>query len=487
MRRLLAVGILVVLLMQSLPVSRAQDGGGLPHYTGYISVAPGGHYFVDELGQPFLVIGQNDGISWPGLTTLINQSSPASTEAYVRDLREHDITVSRIMVEYAEDTYTYLENPVGEFSPAIVQFWDDFIPMAETHGLYLLLTPYDTFWQARNWERYPYNAANGGPCATMRDWVTGAACIDAQKARWRFIIERWGGSPNIFAWDILNEIDIWWEATPAEIDAYVTDMADFIRELEIALYGKAHLLTVSSAAPNPGGALGEIIYNHPLLDFATTHQYVGPAVNDPGDDTISAAVAVAGSTILSRAAIRDARPYFDSESGPIDGWIANFTVDATYHHNMAWAHLMAGGAGAGMRWPYTWPHWIMPQMRDNLLGMARFAAAVDWSVFAPRSLVGAIEVDTSGILTFGSASDGVALIWLLADQRLAEVPDLAGVRLAVADWPAGRYTVDVWDTYAGRLLTSSTTALDTGSLEVVLPEESADLPDIALHIYPNES
>jgi len=37
-----------------------------------------------------------------------------------------------------------------------------FDALAEEHGLYLLLTPYDTFWQSHNWENYPYNAAVGG-------------------------------------------------------------------------------------------------------------------------------------------------------------------------------------------------------------------------------------------------------------------------------------------------------------------------------------
>src|SRR5258706_4267557 len=180
----------------------------LPQYRGYISVAPSGKYFQDEDGQGFVVIGQNDGVCWPGMTELIGRVSPETTEQYITDLRAHGVNVSRIMMEYAEKQHTYLEKSVGDFSPQIVQFWDDFIPLAEKHGLYLLLTPYDTFWQAKNWASYPYSMINGTPL-TKRDWLTARECINAQKARWDFMIRRWRNSPNIFAWDLMNEIDIW--------------------------------------------------------------------------------------------------------------------------------------------------------------------------------------------------------------------------------------------------------------------------------------
>ena len=463
----------------------AQSDIVLPQYQGYISVAPDGHYFVDEAGQGFVVIGQNDGVPWAGLVTLIDRSSPISTERYVMDLREHGVTVSRIMIEYSEQTFTYLENPVGTFTPAMVQFWDDFIALAEKHGLYLLLTPYDTFWQARSWARYPYNAANGGPCDEMHDWLTDRACVEAQKNRWRFILDRWGGSPNIFAWDLMNEIDIWWEATPTEIRAYVDEMAAFIRAFELERWGKAHLLTVSSAAANPTGALGDIIYRHPLLDLATTHQYLSPAVNEPRGDTIGAAPAVALSTAQSLAAIADHRPYFDSESGPIDRWIGDPAIDAVYHHNMAWAHLMAGGAGVGLRWPYSFPHWILPELRDNLLGVARFAATVDWARFAPANISRQITIDRPQIIRVGCASEQEALMWLLVDSRQENPPSLAGVTITLSGILAdGDYQVEFWETYAGNRIEVVETQVSDGLFNVAIPGAAAEFQDIALHIYP---
>lgn len=479
-----ALVLLLILTVTGVMVNAQNTSSDitLPTYQGYISVAPNGRYFVDEAGQGFLVIGQNDGVPWPGLSALLNRANPEATEGYVRDLRAHGITVSRVMIEYAQAPHTYLENPVGTYSESMLQFWDDFIAIAEAHGLYLLLTPYDTFWQHHNWATYPYNAEVGGPCATRREWITGAACIEAQKARWRTIIDRWGGSPNIFAWDLMNEIDIWWGANSTEIDAYITEMAAFVRAYETEKWGRTRLIGVSSAAAVPDGALGRVIYNHPALDFANTHQYLGADIKAP-KDTIGAGPAMAGGVALSLESIRDKRPYFDSETGPIDEWIANPNFDAEYHHNMSWAHLAAGGAGSGMRWPYTTPHWILPEMRDNLLGLARLAATIDWANFDSRNVGRSLFTNRREILDTGITDGQTALIWLLLDTRNDESVTFAGAVVSFSDLlEPGAYSVEFWETYDGRVLTTMPLTVSAGDVEIPVPDFDEALKDLALVI-----
>jgi mannan endo-1,4-beta-mannosidase len=454
----------------------------LPQYHGYISVTRNGRYFQDEAGQGFVVIGQNDAISWPGLVTLLDGSSHSLAEDYIRDLRAHGVNVSRIMLEYAHQPASYLENPVGVFSPAVVNFWDEFIALAERYGLYLLLTPYDTFWQVKHWDRYPYSAAMGGPCRTMRDWLTDPCCIQAQKARWEFAIKRWGGSPNIFAWDLMNEIDLYWGCTPAEISAYLADMATFVRALEGETWGRTHLLTASVAAPVPNGWLGEAIYNHPDLDFATTHLYVGFGVRDPMD-TVEGAIETNDAVRLSLQTIRAPRPYLDTESGPLDNWIRDVEFDIKYHHNLCWAHLASGGAGSGMRWPYTHPHYLLPELRDNLLGMARFAAAIDWTAFDSRNIVHNIRLSRPGIIKAGCGDRHTAILWLLTDTRVYSAWFWEGLTVKVHHVLAGgAYTLEVWDTYKGEILAQFSAMVAEGKLNFDLPFIDPFLADIAILI-----
>lgn len=482
---LLVMLLLVILSVGLMPAQEKemiQNDVTLPNYTGYISVAPNGRYFVDETGKGFLVIGQNDGVPWPGLSTLLNGLSPQATEAYIQDLRAHGITVSRVMIEYSQEPHTYFENPVGEFSPSMVQFWDDFIKLAEKHGLYLLLTPYDTFWQAEKWGGYPYNAAMGGPCETMHDWLTGRACIEAQKNRWRFIIDKWGGSPNIFAWDIMNEIDIWWNANDAEIEAYVDEMSVFIRDYETEKWGRSRMLSVSSAASTPTGRLAKVIYQHPQLDFANTHLYIGTAIKDP-ENPIEAGMLMAGGVVLSLQEITDNRPFFDSESGPIDDWIESVPFDKEYHHNMSWGHLAAGGAGSGMRWPYTTPHWILPEMRDNLLGLARVASTIDWANFDSQNINRKIRTDRDHIARIGCSDGQTALVWLLLQTHEDPTVTLPGAVITVSEVLAeGEYTVEFWETYEGKLLSRLTVQVVNGELAITLPDMATGLKDLAILI-----
>jgi hypothetical protein len=483
--RLLAL-LLIGVSMQTPTTLSAQvqpQTSTLPQYRGYITVTDNKRYFQDEIGQGFIAIGQNDAVPWPGLATLIGQISPDSTEKYVADLRAHGVTVSRVMIEYSQHQSTYFENPVGTFAPQIVQFWDDFIRMAEQHGLYLLLTPYDTFWQAKNWDGYPYNAVLGGPCRNKRDWLTAPACIAAQKARWDFIIKRWGGSPNIFAWDLMNEIDIWWGALPREMDAYITEMAAYVRDLERKHWGRTHMITVSSAAPVPGAALGKVIYNHPALDFANTHLYVGPGVRAP-KDTVEGAQEVIGGVVLSLQALRSTpRPYLDSETGPIDNWIVDANFDKEYHHNISWAHLASGGAGSAMRWPYTQPHWILPELRANLLAIARFSAGIDWTRFASRNIIPNIQLNQPEIVKTGCADKRTAILWLLRDTREASAPQLGGLTVELNDTlDDGTYLVELWETYEGRRFSSLPVLVKDRNLAFTLPMFDIPLRDIAILI-----
>jgi mannan endo-1,4-beta-mannosidase len=454
---------------------------GLPEYHGMISVAPGKRYFQDERGQGFVAIGQNDAITWPGLVTLLDASSTNATENYIRDLRAHGINISRVMLEYAQFENGYLETALGIYSPAVVRFWDRFIELAEKHGLYLLLTPYDTFWQVKRWSKYPYHCKDG-VCRRKRHWLTDPKVIRAHKARWDFVIRRWGRSPNIFAWDLMNEIDNYWRCTPAEISAYLSEIAHHVRDLEMSLYGRAHLLTVSTVRAVPDGELGDVIYNHPALDFASTHLYTGPGVGMPVD-AIEAVPEIIDAVGKSLAAMTDPRPYTDSESGPIEIWIKNRALDREYHHNISWAHLASGAAGSGMRWPYTRPHWLLPEMRDNLAAIARFAACVDWAHFAAEFITPRISLDRLGVIATGCADDRTGILWLLRDTRLVTVPPLAGLTVDLADTFAdGFYQVQVWDTVRGCVLAVCEAVVSGGLFRFTLPPLDLALKDVAILI-----
>ena len=91
-----------------------------------LRVAPGGRYFETVgagggAGVPFLFIGPNDAVTWPGLAGLYRRRDVASVEAYLGELADSGVTVLRLMLEYAHREGRYLERPAGTFNPAMVR------------------------------------------------------------------------------------------------------------------------------------------------------------------------------------------------------------------------------------------------------------------------------------------------------------------------------------------------------------------------------
>lgn len=446
MRRAI-VSLALALLVSSAPLQGAA-------HESPIVVAPGGRYLQKD-GRAFLIIGHNDALTWPGLSPLLDRSDPRAAEEYLHKLKIKGLNTLRVMIEYAQFDGGLLENPLGTYRPAVVAFWDTFFQWLEKYDLYAIVTPWDPFWMERNWARNPYNSQNGGLVPDMKGFLTNPATVAAQKDRYRFLIDRWGGSRHLLAWELLNEVDLWWGANPDEISRWIEMMAGFIRGYQREKYGFNSLVTISSAAPMPSGRLDEVIYNHPSLDFATTHLYTGPGMNAPLNTT-DAAEEVALAVTYAGMTIKDKRPYTDTESGPIDAWIGSPKFDAEYLHNISWAHLASGGAGTGMRWPYRNPHILTDEMLDVLGGISRFAAAFDFTGFAPDNITGDLRTDPKCRI-YGIADRRRALLWILRDS-LAQ----GKVRPAAVAWkaiPAGAYRVSYWDTWRHEWLRRETRTL----------------------------
>ena len=84
------------------------------------------------------------------------------------------------------------------------------------------------FFNEGSWVSNPYNARNGGPCASPDDFWTDERARTLYKQRLRYILARWGHSPQVFAWEFWNEV----QPTPA-VEAWTSEMAAFLKELTV--------------------------------------------------------------------------------------------------------------------------------------------------------------------------------------------------------------------------------------------------------------
>ena len=458
-----------------------------------IRVAPGGRYFETFDGEPFLFIGPNDALPWPGLAGLFRQKDPQAVDEYLAGLARNGVTVLRLMLEYAHREHRYFEKPVGRFVPAMVRLWDDLFAACAHHGLRVLLAPWDNFWMARRWHRHPYNRANGGPADGPHSFFTDEATIAATINRFRFVIERWGGSGVIAAWDLFNEIDPYWGGGPDEQGCVLSRISDAIREAEQKTWGFTRPQTVSIFGPDPhGNGYGDLIFRHPCLDFATTHVYDVGAIDYPLD-TVTPALDMARWVRHALDQTPPGRPYTDTEHGPIHAFndhrkILPEPFDDEYERHLMWAHLATGGAGSGMRWPARHPHVLTAGMKRALHSLSGFARLVDWRYFAPRDALPDVSLEGAGgdsVHVFGCRDDTQAVLWLLRGlphagfkgQLPARREPLSGLRLRLRGLRSpGDYDVRVWDTQNGRLIRaqSVTARANAGALTLPLPPLAAD-------------
>ncbi len=459
----------------------------------WVRLGAGRRYFETEDGSPFLIIGQNDALTWPELEGLIGGRDVPSVDRHLGWLRAHGVTTLRVMLEYVGDGL-YLERSPGEFDPVTVRAVDDLVALCERHGLRLLLTPFDTFFTWVMWDEHPYNEARGGPCRRQLDLLTDPGGMAAVKRRLAFVVERWGGSGAVFAWDLWNELghhhgidsEAIDEALAGRLMGIVGDLSAHVRGIERRLFGRSHLQTVSHFGAEPRGSLAELIFRHPDLDFATTHVYEPGAIDSP-TNTVAAADAMARWVRHALEQIRDGRPFTDSETGPIHtfkdlGITLPEGFDLGYFRHMAWAHLASGGAGGGMRWPNRHPHTLTPGMRQAQGVMADFARLIDWPLFASRNVSDSVVVRPEELLAYACADDRQAVAWVLRGRDIlgseGELPFLPLVRGATLELPPfepGPYVATFVETHNGQVLGEADIDSGGGPLLLTLPPFRHDL------------
>jgi hypothetical protein len=486
------------LAMFNRPWAPGSGAKGQAQGLAWIEVARHAPYFVSADGRDWTPIGQNDSVSWEGLSGLHCRRDPSAARRYLERLRDHGVTVLRLMLEYAEVTEFLLEEPVGTFRTEMVQLWDDLFELLEALGLRVLLTPFDTFWTWLKFAEHPYSRTRGGPLDHPSRALLCAETRAAIKARLAFATRRWGGSGALFAWDLWNEIHPGQaQDSAAPFVAFIQELSDHLRQLEISIHGRAHPQTVSLFGPEmrwrPHIPFADTILRHPALDFANLHIYEEGTIDDPVN-TVDAALAMGRLVGQNIGETPAGRPFFDSEHGPIHSFKdKRITLpepfDDEYHRHVQWAHLAAGGAGGGMRWPNRHPHVLTEGMLAAQAAMTRFLPLIAWHRFDRRTVSDAVTcrdkaggiIDHTVLGRFATASRDQAVAYLLRrdtigpDGRLE--PDAAPLALAVT-MPGlfpGDYRASLFDTQYGAVIRSLEAGCQDGQGLTVAVDITTDL------------
>jgi len=455
----------------------------------FVSIAPGGKYF-EHNGKILIPLGFNDGIIWPSLSpTLLGNREAA--DRYFKKLKSYGVNTLRIMFEYAEDrnNLSLFEDPLGVQNEIVIEAWDMIFELAEKYNIYIIITPWDPYWMHKNWDVNPYNKANGGPIDTLSEFLTNETVIKNAKERYAFMIDRYGSSEQLLAWELNNEIELWygklWGKSDRKIvketKKWVKEMATYIKTHEIEKYGQTHLLTISTAFPAPTSLDFFKLYDIQDLDFFTTHFYLG-SVKNPSDPLL---IAEGVSEIIKyhNYVFNNSKPFMDSESGPIDNWPQDVADDITAYRTFSWTHLASGGTGIGMRWPYVIPHKMPAYLLSVIRAISKFidSSGIDWLNFSGVNMDDRIisKKPTDLFITAcgnteKEPQESIGYGLMPGNKNIGDFSiELSGLC-------EGHYIFELWDTESGETITSGYLKSDDGTL---ILSGKINRPEFAFKIY----
>jgi len=408
-------------------------------------ISENGRYLLYDDGKPFISIGQNR----YNIAAARRLPRGMSVEQYLQNMAAHGQNTLRLWVEGDDDPKFWLEPKTGVFNEEQAKRIDAVFELAARYNIYIILTPWDTWRIIHVMPTAAYVVS--GDMTAASDFIAGEKVRVLQQKKWKYMIDRWGSRPNLLAWELVNEIDVF-KATPeAELD-WVEKMGEFIRQND----PHRHLITVSFSARE-----NDAVWRSPVVDIVGPHFYG----NNP---------ARAGNSVGSMmdwfmhkkfgGYARLGKPILFTEVGP-----ASSGYEPAWVRNMMWASLASGAAGTGMRWSDQgqWGDAPPAEYADSA-AVRKFCDFVDWRVLLSSPLAAnRVHCPARDVRAFGVASDRGALVWV---EGIAQDGRKYSPEVEVGGLSAGIFAIYFFDSVAGELRERQYLNVKGGAIRIRAPE-----------------
>ncbi len=309
---------------------RISGGSGAFHAVpgdspGFVRISPADpHYFAFDNGKGCFLIGHNLPIYHAR-----DQTGDAAMRKFAAAKENYNrwwLSASNFGIEWTDRLGWYRQDAAARL--------DHVLELGKQLGQYYMLCM-DTHQDFREegWEKNPFNARNGGPCATPADWFRNETARHYYKKRLRYIVARWGYSAHVLCWELGNEFEGWAD-TPQHLQlAWHKEMADHLRALDP--FG--HLITTSFWTDTGP----EEFWRLENIDIVQTHCYT----NDDGN--VAEPVRRYGLHQWQRFNKPHVFAEFGIRSQP---GAADKDPQGWAIHNALWAGLLSFCAGGPMPW-----------------------------------------------------------------------------------------------------------------------------------------
>jgi hypothetical protein len=328
---------------------------------GYVRVSrENPHYFQFDDGTPFFALGEN--------IALLGSRGLADGEEWYSRLAEAGGNFVRLWWCYGSTDLESLvagrrDQGLGRYKQPDAWRLDQLVELAERLGIRLMccLETQQNLRRDQTWPRFTYNAANGGPVASPKDYFVNDEADQYFRRRLRYLVARWSYSTAVFSWQFWNEVSACNDFDVANAAAWHQRMARYLREIDPV----KHVIHT-----NFGNLDG-----YPQVDGLPEMEIVSTNIYSRRDMGQTAAWAVRRMSGLYR------KPFVITEYGVghHGGWVQE-DPEGVIVHNGLWGALMNGSAGTAL--PWGWGEWVHGQ--DMYHYFKAVAAVVEGVPFCKR-------------------------------------------------------------------------------------------------------
>ncbi len=302
--------------------------------------------------------------------------------------------------------------PLGQLDLDVAKRWDGIVDTAErTNIAFQMVFQHHGQYSTQvnpNWDENPWSTKNGGFLDKPEEFFTNEQARRLTQSKYRYILARWGYSPQILAWELFNEVQFTDTARQKKYDqvaAWHREMTAFLRKHDV----HRHLITTSSEE--------SVIGLFDAVDYRQLHAYPS--------DVVSTIRAVGDKFLAAKAEDKAAKqPVFLGEIGPSGSDLSQ--DDGTALHRILWSSIMTPAPGAAQYW--TWDNVYKRKLIDHWKPVTDFVRV--FRLAGRRAMVPVTLAFTEANQSTGSTSFGPGGGWGETKQTryvVAPSGDVAGI------------------------------------------------------------
>jgi hypothetical protein len=482
-----AVAYVLAHAIRSIPITFEVMPSSQP---GFIRTNPGNPYYLAyDNGDFFFPIGVN--MAWWGECCDPLQQY----RKWLDQFSANGGNTIRVWMAAWSFGIEWKDTGLGNYDNRQYEAWllDQLFIMAGEHHVkvILVLMNHGPFSLVANseWDDNPYNSKLGGPISSPEQFISDRVAVVYYQQRLNYIINRWGYSTDLLAWEWWNEIDLT-PITEKALIPWLKEMSSYLKQRDV----NHHLTTNSFSVSNRSS-----VWKLPQLDIVQVHEYSEQFSVGDRDPTVRV-----GQGLLALKKILPAKPIILGEFGySARDYGDDVEKTGIQLHNGLWATTFSGYAGSGMYWWWDiyiaennlWPHYK---------GLSDFMKGVDLTQYRPISSLEITNLEDSSGLDVFSGLDGSSgraiglglrgkdtLIWLRSTDYTVDAsivgrgelqntlgykpPLVEAQSLTLDEMPDGKYTVFWYDPQTAEWLPKAEVNALRNTLTILIPAFRTDL------------